>query len=105
MDSGPIQAKEPAPQQVHPCRGDTTSSNRLYHFGVLLSELVLGQTISPPSDVVNGTMGPDTTSYSSADILLAVNTHPMAKDAIDFCFSRSSDSHWTVDDSRPNQVE
>ena len=86
----------PPQEGHHPCRGETAVSDRLHHFGVLLSELVLGQTISLTSDPVDDLANPVCT-YNYTDILSAVRNYSIAKDAIDFCFSQRSDSQWVLD--------
>ena len=81
-----------AQHQRHHCR-NTALNDRLYYFGILLSELVLGRTILLTSD-----------SEPVDDILWEVRSYSVVKDVIDFCFSRSQDEEWQLQQSAQERL-
>ncbi|KAF9760606.1 hypothetical protein IL306_004245 [Fusarium sp. DS 682] len=87
---------------VPSCRGRTELKDRLYHFGILLSELVLGQPIDLTSDVNyipnTRTKGRPTGRFEASDEILDEVKSPKVRDAIYFCFTQEMVQMWTDKD-------
>ncbi|KAH7233830.1 uncharacterized protein BKA55DRAFT_679820 [Fusarium redolens] len=87
---------------VPSCRGRTELKDRLYHFGILLSELVLGQPIDLTSDVNHipntRTKGRPRRRFEASDEILDEVKSPKVRDAIYFCFTQDMVQMWTDKD-------
>jgi hypothetical protein len=76
------------------CRGDTVLKDRLYHFGILLSELILAHPISLTSDLGQqrpAAVGRPTGLFEESREILQKISPRKVKNAIDFCFTEATD--------------